>query len=465
MSDELRRWNQRAYSRAELASVVAYLRTGALPQALQAATDDEQSRFRLRWSHVRADGSGRIHMGTRILVAAEDIDETLDVLYNDPARTGNRDVLYARVSAAFLGISRRRVWRYLQGQQTHQVLRARRVHPRVVQPLLSLKPFRVWAMDLINMLAYKDENDGFGYILVVIDVMTKHIHLRPIPRKFARETVRALASIFQRSPTPVVMISDNGTEFRAQLVTAFLRQHNVRQVFIPSYRPTSNSVAERSVRTVKTRLFAVLTQKRSRRWLGMLPAIQTNLNTSRHSSTGFTPLDLQSAAERRLRGRRRRVLTPQDEQDYAMLQRAAARLRSLAERRLRSARERASPLPELYVGDVVRVSYDSIKDQRKMTARKSYLGEWSESLFAVTHVSAGTSVSQPQYRLRWHPDGEPVHQRYYRRDLQRVALATLRTPPVVARPYIPPPSLLTERRTQPKARKIRRPQRFRGGAV
>jgi transposase InsO family protein len=441
------------------------LRIGALPLTLQAASDDEQRQFRQQWAPARVDARGRIRIGARTLVAAEDIDDTLDVLYNDPARTGNRDVLYARVSAAFLGISRRRVWRYLLGQQTHQVLRARRVHPRVVQPLLSVKPFRMWAMDLINMLAYKDENDGFGYILVVIDVMTKFVHLRPIPRKFARETVRALASIFQRSPTPVVMTSDNGTEFRARLVTEFLRQHQVRQVFIPSYRPTSNSCAERTVRTVKTRMFAVLTQKRSRRWLDILPAIQINLNTSRHSSTGSVPLDLQRAAERRLKGRRRRIPTLQDEQDDAALERAADRLRMLAERRLRAAQARASALPTLHVSDIVRVSYDSIKDQRKPTARKSYLGEWSEALFAVTHVSPGTSVNQPHYRLRRHPDGKEVRQRYYRRDLQRVALATLRTPPVVARPYIPPPSLLTERRTQPQARKARRPQRFRGGAT
>jgi hypothetical protein len=130
-----------------------------------------------------------------------------------------------------------------------------------------------------------------------------------------------------------------------------------------------------------------------------------------------------------------------------------------------TAQARASALPALHVSDIVRVSYDIIKDQRKATARKSYLGEWSEALFAVTHVSPGTSVNQPHYRLRRHPDGEAVRQRYYRCDLQRVALAALRTPPVVARPYIPPPSLLTERRTQPQARKARRPQRFRGGAT
>ena len=71
-------------------------------------------------------------------------------LWHDPRTVGGRDALYHQVKQAYLGISRRRVWTFLKNQETHQRLRKQNVHPRVVQPLVSLKPGSM-AIDLIDM--------------------------------------------------------------------------------------------------------------------------------------------------------------------------------------------------------------------------------------------------------------------------------------------------------------------------
>ena len=451
-SQILRTWNQYTYSEADLEEIAAYLQEpNPLPSSWQALSETAQEKLGQQWAMARLDRRGRIMIGSRVLVSREKAERVLTAYYNDASKTGNRDVLYQRVAKDHVGISRRRVWKFLQTQQTHQILRARNVHPQIVQPLLALHPFETWGIDLINMQSYSSDNDFFGYILLIVDHMTKHVFLRPIARKNARETVRALTDIFKYSPQlPKIINSDNGREFDAQIVKTFLARHHIRQVFIHAYQPKSNAIAERNVRKTKTRLFAILRQQQTRRWLEQLPHVQANINSSRSRSTGYTPDQVRDAAVAR---------TPDDE---AILANAASRLKRLAIQRLDKAQTKARRMETIHVGDTVRVSYESIKTERKSVMRKSYLGEWSESRFVVTHISPGSAINMPHYRLRESGnDGEPIHQRFYRRDLQRIDPDTLQVPPNVERPYQPPPSLLTERRTLPQPRKIRIPERFR----
>jgi hypothetical protein len=224
-----------------------------------------------------------------------------------------------------------------------------------------------------------------------------------------------------------------------------LQAHKIRQIFTPAYKPTSNSVVERLNRTLKMRLFAVMTQRDTRRWIDLLPGVQANINSSVHRNTGFTPNALREAARTH---------------DAATLATAAARLKSLAEERLQRAQRRARPLPDVRVGDTVRVAFETMASQRKLKMRKSYVGNWSRDLFTVTHISAGSSVNLPQFRLRRSPDGDAVHQRYYRRDVQLVDLDALQLAPEVGPAFVPPASLLLQRRTDPRPRKVRRPGRF-----
>ena len=40
-----------------------------------------------------------------------------------------------------------------------------------------------WDADLMDMSYYAKQNDGYNYILMVIDIFSKYVWLRPLKRK------------------------------------------------------------------------------------------------------------------------------------------------------------------------------------------------------------------------------------------------------------------------------------------
>ena len=58
------------------------------------------------------------------------------------------------------------------------------------------------------------------WILNAQDHLTKFCHLRPLKAKTAKEVALCLYEIFCRFGAPVVLYSDNGKEFRNELITS-----------------------------------------------------------------------------------------------------------------------------------------------------------------------------------------------------------------------------------------------------
>ena len=57
----------------------------------------------------------------------------------------------------------------------------------------------VWEADLLQLTTIKDYNDGYNYILVVIDVLSKYAWVEPIKDKTARNVASAFARIIDRA--------------------------------------------------------------------------------------------------------------------------------------------------------------------------------------------------------------------------------------------------------------------------
>ena len=73
----------------------------------------------------------------------------------------------------------------------------------------------LWKCDLLQLTSIKDYNDGFCYILVVVDVLSKYAWIEPLRDKTASNVASAFEKILDRgSPrVPVYLQSDRGKEF------------------------------------------------------------------------------------------------------------------------------------------------------------------------------------------------------------------------------------------------------------
>src|SRR3989338_4323417 len=124
---------------------------------------------------------------------------------------------------------------------------------------------------------------GNNYFLVVIDICTRYILIRPIPSKSAL-VARSLVKIYSDFGIPKILQSDNGTEFVNQIMDELKNNCGFEQRTISSYYPQSNGAAENAVKQVKT-LLKKMSNGDYTHWCLRMPAIQMALNAELRNDT------------------------------------------------------------------------------------------------------------------------------------------------------------------------------------
>ena len=130
---------------------------------------------------------------------------------------------------------------------------------------------------------------GFQYILVVSDYFTKYTDAFPLRRHTARIVADILATrYFNYHGVPMVIHSDQGTEFESKLFRALVGLYGSEKIHTAPYRPQSDGQVERFNRTLLNMLSAYVSGS-ANDWDNHLPFVIQAYNTSVHTSTGITP--------------------------------------------------------------------------------------------------------------------------------------------------------------------------------
>ena len=100
---------------------------------------------------------------------------------------------------------------YLRSNTVHS--RHRRIvkkkFPR--RKIISRFPFDIFMADLIEYPQLKFQNNGYVYILVIIDCFTRRVWIEPMKRKNAQWTADAFEAVFKKfNEFPVHIITDRG---------------------------------------------------------------------------------------------------------------------------------------------------------------------------------------------------------------------------------------------------------------
>jgi hypothetical protein len=158
-------------------------------------------------------------------------------------------------------------------------------HP--LRTISAALPFDHVAIDLFGPLS--PSADGNSYVLLLVDIATRFVILRPIADKTAESIVRSLFMIFTDFGIPQIIQSDNGTEFSNQIISQIATLANIDHRFISPYHPRANGAAESHVKLSKKLLFK-LVHGDLEHWDAYLPSVQLTLNLripNRHASTPF----------------------------------------------------------------------------------------------------------------------------------------------------------------------------------
>jgi len=84
-------------------------------------------------------------------------------------------------------------------------------------------------MDLQDFSSYMLDNARYTFILVVIDLFSKFIFVRPLLKKTPIQVANCLQNIFFENGAPLILQSDNGLEFTTEPILELCKKFKIEQ--------------------------------------------------------------------------------------------------------------------------------------------------------------------------------------------------------------------------------------------
>ena len=307
------------------------------------------------------------------------IQKILGDLYyspNQPAAFGGAGKLVQ--AAKKYGIKKATVLKWLQAQGSYSI------HKPIVRKFKENRVFvngkdEQWQADLVDVQRLSKNNNGYKYILTVIDVLSKYAWAIPLKNKTGTSLVNAFKQIFKDNRKPEKLQTDKGSEFTNKVFQKFLKDNNIH--FFVTYNETKAQIVERFNRTLKTKMWRYFSFANTFRYIDILQELVDGYNNSYHRSINMKPVNVN-------------VMNAQDVWKTLYIKKGKTR-------------------PVRYkfkVGDQVRIS------KFKRTFTKGYLPNWTEEVFSIIQR---LPRSPPVYRIQEY-DGTPIKGTFYEKELQKV---------------------------------------------
>ena len=147
------------------------------------------------------------------------------------------------------------------------------------------EPNEIWSADLIDLKKLKKYNNGFQYIINIIDLYSRYAWSIPIKNKTGKSIVEAFDSINQQKPKKLWV--DNGSEFYNKIFKKWLNDNNIE--IYSTFNEGKAVVIERFNRTLKNKMFKYFTANGTYKYIDILSSLINEYNNKKHSSTKLSP--------------------------------------------------------------------------------------------------------------------------------------------------------------------------------
>lgn len=159
-----------------------------------------------------------------------------------------------------------------------------------LNPIQVSKPFELWEIDLMDMSKAKD--NGYAYIMNVIDDFTKRVWSMPLKTKSQKEIESNFLDIVKDAgKSPLKLLSDQEAAITSNEFKTFLEHNDIQWLNLNKSAPT----VERFNRTLRGRLEKLWVINKNKKWVDLLPSIITNYNSSYHRTIKTAPNNVKGA--------------------------------------------------------------------------------------------------------------------------------------------------------------------------
>jgi hypothetical protein len=159
-----------------------------------------------------------------------------------------------------------------------------KVTDTVQKPLSIMGLFYRWGVDLCKMPHTSE--DGYKYVVVMIEHFTKWVELVPIPEKSSFYTPAALKGVLTQFKAPAEVLTDQGEQIQGKFADLLLQKLLIDHRTTSRDHPQSDGLAESMVLVVKEALRKYCVTFNKQHWCRFPCCIAVGYRMSRQRSLG-----------------------------------------------------------------------------------------------------------------------------------------------------------------------------------
>jgi len=233
----------------------------------------------------------------------------------------------------------------------------------------------LWQADLVEMGLYAKENNGFKFLLTVIDTFSKYAWAIPIKTKTSENVTQAMQNIFVKSKRyPQNLQTDDGKEFFNKIFKKLMDKYHINHY--STFSILKASIVERFNRTLKEKMWKEFSFNGNYKWINLIAELLKQYNNTKHRTIQKRPSDVN---------------------------------KDNAENLLKTAYNHIKiALPAKFkINDSVRIS------KYKHVFEKGYTPNWTTEIFKIRKVQ----ITNPITYLLEDYQGQPIHGSFYEHEL------------------------------------------------
>lgn len=229
------------------------------------------------------------------------MDELEEIFYDPATGFGSIADTHRIAKERGLDVSKRQVSDFLEQQEVTDLFREKRKRRKKrkgegrrpkqqakSKPIAATVEDDNWQMDLMDFRNEKPQNNGYGFVMLVMDSFTRQLYAAPMRTKSGDESLKSFRDIVSKvGDTPNVLLTDNESGFVAAPFQQYLRQHNIKHVLIKSA-----GTVERAIRTIKGWMERHFHEIGVRRWIDDLPDFIDRFNNMPNRTIQAKPKEL-----------------------------------------------------------------------------------------------------------------------------------------------------------------------------
>lgn len=174
--------------------------------------------------------------------------------YNYPSK----QKLYALTKLEGVKATLKEVQQFLDKQNAQQIF-SRKIKQKAGH-IVSFQPDERFQMDLVDMSNFSMKNQGYNWILMLVDVFNRKIYAYLLPNKNKESIFKALTQFFEKHH-PEIITSDNDTGFKSDMIKKLMEKNETINHMVEPNDHKALGVVDRAIQTIKNVIYKYMKQE------------------------------------------------------------------------------------------------------------------------------------------------------------------------------------------------------------